>query len=258
MAYPGSTAPVALNQPPGGAPKAQWMVQPTPNTNCPPGLEYLTQVDQLLVHQQVELLEAFVGFETNNKYEIKNSMGQRVYFAAEDTCCCTRNCCGSERPFDIKICDNTGREVIHLESPLRCDTCWFPCCLKKVEVQAPPGHTIGYVRQAWSVCKPKFKIMNAEDEQVLVIEGPCLTCNFCGDVEFQVFANDGETHVGQIRKQWSGIVKEMFTDADNFGVTFPIDLDVKVKATLLGAIFLIDFMFFEKEQNKEENSVTMM
>ena len=29
------------------------------------------------------LFLAFTGFETNNKYEIKNSMGQRVYFAAE-------------------------------------------------------------------------------------------------------------------------------------------------------------------------------
>lgn len=25
--------------------------------NCPPGLEYLTSIDQLLVHQQVEMLE---------------------------------------------------------------------------------------------------------------------------------------------------------------------------------------------------------
>ena len=30
----------------------------------------------------------------------------------------------------MKIMDNAGREVIHLEAPLRCDTCWFPCCLK--------------------------------------------------------------------------------------------------------------------------------
>ena len=37
----------------------------------------------------------------------------------------------------------------------------------------------------------------------------------------------------------------MFTDADNFGVTFPIDLDVKMKATLLGATILIDYVYFE-------------
>lgn len=50
---------------------------------------------------------------------------------------------------------------------------------------------------------------------------------------------DGDTQVGKISKQWSGLVKETFTDSDNFGITFPMDLDVKMKAVMLGAIFLI-------------------
>lgn len=45
--------------------------------------------------------------------------------------------------------------------------------------------------------------------------------------------------IGKITKQWSGVVKEMLTDTDNFGIQFPIDLDVRVKAVLLGACFLI-------------------
>ena len=36
--------------------------------------------------------------------------------------------------------------------------------------------------------------------------------------------------VGKISKQWTGVMKEAFTDADNFGVNFPVDLDVKVKS----------------------------
>lgn len=55
----------------------------------------------------------------------------------------------------------------------------------------------------------------------------------------QVFSNDGQTKVGKISKQWSGLVREAFTDADMFGINFPMDLDVKIKAVLLGACFLI-------------------
>ena len=41
------------------------MQQPLPQQmvpeGCPPGLQYLTMVDQLIVKQQVEMLEAFTG-----------------------------------------------------------------------------------------------------------------------------------------------------------------------------------------------------
>ena len=40
-------------------------------------------------------------------------------------------------------------------------------------------------------------------------------------------------------------MQEMLTDADNFAVTFPKDLCNEAKSTILGAVFLIDFMYFE-------------
>jgi len=45
--------------------------------------------------------------------------------------------------------------------------------------------------------------------------------------------------IGKISKQWTGLLREMFTDTDNFGIQFPMDLDVKMKATMIGACFLI-------------------
>ncbi|XP_048883404.1 phospholipid scramblase 3b isoform X1 [Brienomyrus brachyistius] len=222
----------------------------------PPGLEYLTQIDQILVHQKVELLEAFIGFETNNKYEIKNSMGQKIYNAKEKNDCCTRNCCGSLRSFDMKIKDNTDREVIRLVRPFRCASCWCPCCLQELEVQAPPGTTIGYVVQDWHPCLPKFSILGPSRETILKLDGPCCACNCCGDINFELKGKDGDAPIGRISKQWSGLLKEAFTDADNFGIQFPLDMDVKVKAVLLGACFLIDFMFFEKvNDEKQRNTV---
>ncbi|XP_056156056.1 phospholipid scramblase 2-like [Lampris incognitus] len=220
----------------------------------PPGLEYLTQIDQILIHQKVELLEAFIGFETNNQYEIKNSLGQKIYKAKEKNDCCTRNCCGSLRSFDMKIKDNLDREVIRLVRPFRCVSCWCPCCLQEMEIQAPPGTTIGYVKQDWHPCEPRFSIQGANKETLMKLEGPCFACNCCGDVNFELKGKDGGKPIGRISKQWSGLLKEVFTDTDNFGIQFPLDMDVKMKAVLMGACFLIDFMFFEKVGEANQRS----
>lgn len=85
---------------------------------------------------------------------------------------------------------------------------------------------------------PTFKIYNAAKEEVLIIQGPFCTFSCCGDVKFSVLTKDG-TEVGRIVKNWSGLLRETFTDADHFGISFPMDLDVNVKAVLIGALFLI-------------------
>ncbi|CAG0898295.1 unnamed protein product [Darwinula stevensoni] len=245
-----------------GVPAAGWNVHnvgiemTTGGPHCPPGLEYLTTIDQLLVHQKVEILEAITTFETANKYSIKNSMGQKIYSASEDTDCCTRNILGPYRCFELQVLDHQGREVIHLSRPLNCDSCWFPCCLQRLDVYSPPGTLIGVVKQEWSILSPKFTIQDAAGNAILLIEGPICTWSICGDVEFQILTLRGD-NIGRISKQWSGLLKEGFTDADNFGVTFPMDLDVKMKATLLAATFLLDFMFFEKKGRKERDTPGM-
>ncbi|KAE8279087.1 Phospholipid scramblase 1 [Larimichthys crocea] len=239
---------------PGAISPAPVPAQAAVAVGVPPGLEYLTQIDQILIHQKVELLEAFIGFETNNQYEIKNSLGQKIYKAKEKNDCCTRNCCGSLRSFDMKIKDNMDREVIRLIRPFRCVSCWCPCCLQEMEVQAPPGTTIGYVKQDWHPFVPRFSIQDANKETVMKLEGPCFACNCCGDVNFELKSKDGKKPIGRISKQWSGLLKEVFTDTDNFGIQFPLDMDVKMKAVLMGACFLIDFMFFEKVGEANQRS----
>ena len=56
---------------------------------------------------------------------------------------------------------------------------------------------------------------------------------------FQVKSVDDQHTVGMVSKKWQGLVAELFTDGEYFGVSFPADLDVKIKAVLLGACFLI-------------------
>lgn len=259
MYQPGAVGPGPVPGPEYGSPQGGIQMAPAgvpavTAVGVPPGLEYLTQIDQILIHQKVELLEAFIGFETNNQYEIKNSLGQKMYKAKEKNDCCTRNCCGSLRSFDMKIKDNMDREVIRLIRPFRCVSCWCPCCLQEMEVQAPPGTTIGYVKQDWHPFLPKFSIQGANKETLMKLEGPCFACNCCGDVNFELKGKDSDKPIGRISKQWSGLLKEVFTDTDNFGIQFPLDMDVKMKAVLMGACFLVDFMFFEKVGEANQRS----
>lgn len=115
--------------------------------NVPPGLEYLNQLDMLLVKQKVEGLEAVLGFETQNKYVIRNSMGQDVFKAKEDSDCCSRMMCGNVRPFSVAVTDFQDREVMLFSRP-------FNCCLQSIEVHSPPGTVIGSVQQEWYTQKP--------------------------------------------------------------------------------------------------------
>uniref|UniRef100_A0A674J0M4 Phospholipid scramblase n=1 Tax=Terrapene triunguis TaxID=2587831 RepID=A0A674J0M4_9SAUR len=143
-------------------------------------------------HRALGLLkmeESGIGFETANKYELRDGLGRRLFEAKEQSDCCTRNCCGSLRRLRLSVAEPGGRPVLRLLRPLKCATCWCPCCLQELEVQCPPGTTIRHVVQKWHLFTPKFSVQNAEKWTVLRVLGPCCVFRCWGDVNF-------EGHVG--------------------------------------------------------------
>ncbi|XP_046384282.1 phospholipid scramblase 2-like [Ischnura elegans] len=235
---------VVTNQPMSGV---AWMVRPALIPNCPPGLEYLTTIDQITIYQKKSLLKIFTGCETRNKFTLVNNLGQIIYEAEEESDCLIRFCFGRIRPYEMEVRDNHGNRIIHIYRRLACDSCLFPCYLQKIEVSSADGAVLGTVEQEWSICIPKFTIRDISGNVILRLRGPCITSSCCcQDVVFDLLSADGETEVGHVSKQFSGVITELFTDADRFGVQFPIDLDVRVKAVVLGAVFLINSMFFER------------
>ena len=117
------------------------------------------------------------------------------------------------------------------------------------QVYSPAGTLVGSVKQKMTNWNPEFLIKDASGNDVLKIRGPCCVIKCCSDIDFEVLTLGEEQQIGKVTKQWAGAFTELITDADNFGITFPMDLDVKVKATLLAACFLIDFLYFEQSQN---------
>lgn len=219
---------------------------PSAPSVCPPGLEYLTTVDQLVIQQQSDVFQNFVGYEKYNKYVAKNVLGQFVYLFAEDSGCCKRWFCCTRRCFAMKVMDYRNVEVMRFIRPLRCDYCCAFCCLQYIEVQAPPTVTIAYLYQDWSPFFPSYTVYDRQCNPMISIAGPFCTQTFfyCLEAKFEVRTLGGIL-IGMITRETSGFSRSFYLDADRFNVTFPLDLDVHVKAALLACVMLIDFMFFE-------------
>nr|XP_033781268.1 phospholipid scramblase family member 5-like isoform X2 [Geotrypetes seraphini] len=135
----------------------------------PPGLEYLAQVDQILIHQK-----RHSWIQYNSQYEILNTMGQKVYFAEEQ-----REWCGPR--LDVGITNNSGVTVVHLLLPTDC--CSYDM---ELQVHSPPlGTLIGYVSKNWEAFKSTFYIMNPAKEVVMKIVGPGWNRKAFSDVKFE-------------------------------------------------------------------------
>ncbi|XP_059154161.1 phospholipid scramblase 2-like [Physella acuta] len=218
-----------------------WMPPIGPIENCPRGLEYLTKIDQLIIKQEAEILEAVLGIETSNKYRIFNSLYQQCYYAFESSNFCSKQCCSENRGFTMYIQNNLNEVVFTIDRP-------FNCCKDNINVIAKDGTLLGKVHRKYNFCccSPQFLIYDHNSNPCYKIKGPCCKCTLCDrQIEFPIHKLGSDIIIGSISKKWSGMVKEMFTDADTFGVTFPIELDARMKATIIGAVFLIDFMYFE-------------
>eukprot|EP00057_Strongylocentrotus_purpuratus_P010805 XP_011665279.1 PREDICTED: phospholipid scramblase 1-like [Strongylocentrotus purpuratus] len=208
-----SQFPYVVNQQPGMPREMQLMPPPSAVPGCPPGLEYLVQLDQLLVHQQIELAEAGL---------LSSAVGSELVAG------------GLLASASVMAVDE-GRMVGH--------------------EYTGTGKVLG--AGLMSFIEPHFDIQNAENQCVLKIRGRSCRCQgvMCtDDIEFKIITKDERTELGKVSKQWGGLLKEMYTQADNFGVQFPADMDVKTKALLLASTFLIDFMFFENPKNNDRQN----
>lgn len=136
----------------------------------------------------------------------------------------------------MRVTDAYKNEVLNVRRPFTC--CWSSC-----EVFGSSGSVLGEVKQEHGFCCPDFYIKDQNGEKVLRIVRPICLVSCFGDVSFNIVTMDGD-EIGRISKQWSGLAKEIFTDADNFGISFPLDLQVELKAVLLSACLLIVRSFY--------------
>jgi uncharacterized protein YxjI len=191
----------------------------------------------LAVVQRKELAE-LLGYETRNKYELRTLAGEPLGFAAEQQKgvlgFLARQYLGHWRTFDILVFDTFRNFVFHARHPFR----WF---FQRLEIADATGRALGALQRRWSWLSKRFDVEDERGNVLLVVSSP-----FWRPWTF-TFERNGNP-VATIRKRWSGALKEMFTDADNFAVEFtPGPLSPVERRLLVAAALFVDLMFFEKK-----------
>ena len=195
----------------------------------------LAEAPELVVHQVKERWEILTGLECKNQYTVLDRFGSQLFLAAEQgdgiAALLTRWFLKSARPFTMHILTPEAAPVFVLKRPFR-------LFFHKLEVFDADERLLGSIEMRFSFVRRIYTVTDHTTGEVDQIVGPLFK-------PWTFHINRQGKEAGVITKKWSGLLAEAFSDADNFGITFPPGIDARQKALYLGAVFLIDTAHFE-------------
>ncbi len=204
-------------------------------------VETLDKLPRLHVRQMFEGFE-LLGFETRNKYQIMDDHQKLVAYAAEQTqgigMAILRQMVGHWRSFEIVIFSPDRQVLYRLKFPFR----WF---FKTLIVEDASGKHIGTFQERFAIFRKKFDLIDNSGR----VEARVNSSFF----RFWTFEFEfASRKLATVKKKWSGILGEMFTDKDNFVVEFePTKTDADFRVMALSACLMFDIDYFENNQGKK-------
>jgi uncharacterized protein YxjI len=139
------------------------------------------------------------------------------------------------RSFEIEIFDQNRQMMYRAIFPFR----WF---FKALYLENDSGKLMGHLQQRFSILYKKFDVCDANGIIIAEVNSPIFKL-----WTFEFRKNNRK--IGTIQKQWSGALNEIFTDKDNFIVSFAQpDLEVETKALMMVACLMVDIVYFENNQ----------
>lgn len=197
----------------------------------------LTSINNLFIHQRHELAE-FIGFETRNKYEIVNSTGQPVAFAAEQgrgfLGLIMRSFLGHWRTFEIHFFNSARELILTARHPFR----FF---FQRLEVYDSQEKFLGAIAQRFALLSKRFEVQNESGQVIMEISSPIWKP---WTFPFRRSGRD----LAFVRKKWSGGISEFLTDRDNFLVEYTdSQLTQAERLLVLASGLFIDLQYFERK-----------
>ncbi|XP_055629955.1 phospholipid scramblase 1-like [Toxorhynchites rutilus septentrionalis] len=216
------------------------------------GLEHLVETERIRFKQEVQIVQLVCGCDMPINFDLINEHDQIIYRIQEQENFCARNCIPQGFRTESNMVKTNGLLALHFSRKTRCVmNCCLPCCCyplpfsrERMTVSSGTGTVYGTVQHDWSAWRSRFSVLNNYGSVVMKIEGPGCNFGFFGDLHYKIVTPSG-VEIGSIVKRWNGLVCEVVADFDDFTIIFPRDLDIAIKATLIGAVKLINFLFFQ-------------
>ncbi|KAJ9593742.1 hypothetical protein L9F63_014715, partial [Diploptera punctata] len=229
-----------------------WVSTTSTHMIPPSGLDFLRGVTELQIQQTVELDDLLAYVESENRFQVKVPQGETIYVAAESSSKTQRMCCASNRAFQITLFDHSQQEAIRFTRILACTSWLFGCCLQELQVFSDIDMYAGSVIQEWSITAPSFKLINASNTVMFRLIGPKSATTCCGNnyqARFDLKNPECTMNLGNITHTWDNSSSDY-----NLVITFPTSGEINVtnemKAVILGAAFLLEYMYFETPKRR--------
>ena len=198
----------------------------------------LANYQELVVRQTREMLEIFTGFETANRYRILTPEGEEAMFGYEESGMLSRQFMGSHRPLSLHVVDNNGQPILNANR----NFFWF---FSHLNVQDGSGKPIGSLHRKFGMLHRKFALLDSGGQQIAGLNGSLFR-----RYTFTLNNASGQ-EMGRIVKQWGGILREGFTDADTFSIQFSdVERSQEIRLLLIASAFAIDLDFFESKGSR--------
>lgn len=206
---------------------------------APAALASFVRPTRLSVRQRKRWLEILTSLDARNTYAVYDEAGNPVLNVQEQGKgfgnLLKRLFLNSLRPFTAKVEDVTaGREILSLRRPFR-------FIFARLEVSTADGQHLGALQKRWTWFRRKYTVEGPDGRELATLFGP-----FFRPWTFKIIPAGQEQEVGLIQKKWSGLAKEMFTQADNFWIEFGQVTDPHLRTLLFASTVLIDVVHFER------------
>ncbi|MGZ5278682.1 MAG: phospholipid scramblase-related protein [Pseudobdellovibrionaceae bacterium] len=198
----------------------------------------LSGLNQILVQQVREMAE-WIGFETRNKYQVLGPDKQPIAFAAEQQKgilgFLLRQYLGHWRKFDVHFFTLDRQLFMVGHHPFR----WF---FERIEIRNAEGQALGAIQKRFSILSKRFDVENERGLTIMEVSSPIWR------IWTFTFMNRGKK-MAEVKKKWSGLFSEAFTDRDNFMVEYSdSSLSEAERQLVMAAAVFVDLLYFEKKK----------